>query len=1075
MPPELESWQREMLARIELQDATFAARYLDPGRLAHYRRLSTFLWEETHDQDLARAAFLHGVRDPAQLARLGLEPEGTLGRILQDRVRLRDIDEGGSDVAEHIVADFLPSLQDPRSVALAAIEFLDHLDPGLSVRAFTRRFQQSPDACLRDFRPVADGFANAVADVNFIRTVAAPAARFAGLWFLQNLAEDVSFFYTEPQRFASLLDFVLKSENKCQVEDRRDRIREALIKLDLPQQNINWEWHHIASLGRRISRQGDAAELHAKLSACGMVTVVCPSPEMCYRVVATLHMHECWHHQTRGIDDWIGSPSDSAYEAFHTVLAPRSKDGMGWGAPSIRVRVIPLDAQEKRFQILFNGWGNRFRSRPLAGSGKRLLVFANDGSPRFLRPGSGILNFAASIHHRMVAYAGGATVNGEHVSVLHHLKEGDVVHLQLAAEPVPLPQEWQAHVAPGTERRIVKAHKRYFQPGQINKGRQLLRERMGPLPVAKELDVDTLDGYLEEALSAAKDRHIPVCQPAWFLRQLVTGDLPGDSIQRVVDTLRNLLSSARRLAIEGLEVPSELREIFEQIVLCPECKPTVDSDVAATVQAGVLCIHLAGRVCARGGIPIKWQRRFTSGQHFVVETTNRTGVAAELLWVFSKRGIDIADHASAALGIGWAVLRLHVQTLKSETIAEILCEMRCVKGVLRVFGPHDHTPPYLESALPPREQYKMLSAVNPSPYLCGPAITDGRHFYGRRVELAEIWRLANLALGQAADAGQMAFVTGPKKYGKTSLVNQFLRELCQRKRDCLCLFQRASAGEHWGAFCARLGQQFSRQAGRSAPSVGAIALLNDLRSQASRPVVLAIDEAMPLLIGSAAAGQTADVLDFVRLVFRSPGVFVLWCGVDADLGDYSAPLASVWEAVPAIRLAPLDWPEVMNLLEAGNVTGRGVSISVEPSLAEQICRYVNGNPYWCNLLGEKVFRLEGGASGSGVRFRASSYAEARNSLMENRTAFQDRVGEDPASLEFRILKLLAGAARRNRRRVRFDAIVANFADNPIAETHRALRRLSLRGAARPAAGGQSPTWQIEAPILADYIGAWWGG
>lgn len=1086
----LKNWSNAVLPKLRSLPAETGRRYKDQDLLGHYFRVGSFLEDWTGNRSLAQAGFLHGLWDLTLLDQLPCVVSNETRQMLEDRKRLWAIDPTDPDVPERMTTNVLPFLKHAGAAILLIVEQLDHLDPEQAFQQFTREFQTRVAQVPVNLGAIPGAFLDLETQISYLGSVVRTTASFFGLWFYKNVLEDICLYSGNSDRFRELARFTAKPEIRNEIQKRTDLIRELLQ--GFPGVEIFWEWHHIASLDRRLPPETDSNVWGQRLSSCGAVTVQCKTEDQCYRVVARLHLDPAYSHKT-DIEDYLGSPTPSGYEAFHTVLNCRTD--VKSAVKSIPVRIITESSQAQRFHTIDSRKLEMMQKQLEARREKQLRVFAHDGQAILLPAGSTVLNFACRIHSALVTYAKGATVNRERVDLLHPLKEGDVVKIEVGGEPRRLPTGWKNKVPATTVFKLQKAFRTSFKPSLIKAGREYIRRKLEEHNIKGELDDDMLDSFLEEAIveTCKGDALRAGADASGWLRKfgLLEGNEKVSSrtselLDRIVVITANRIKRSTKSELDAFTLPKNLSAKFDHLVFCEECRPTADQKIVGVVDGRTLIIHLARRKCGEKGVLIKWRRRYTRGQYFVIEKTNRQGIAAEILAVIAKHGVDIIDHHGTSLGPSWAVSRIHVHSIGPKMIEKIQHDLKQIDGVLRIIPPGQPPIPVLEAPLPPRDHFQARFPIRESPYLAGPPLPDDIYFYGRTRELGILLD----EFKRAKSAGASAFVTGPRRYGKTSLVERFVRELQRTEYECTSVNLRAEPGKAWHDLAERLRDTLRSELAafmvRSAESsdirledMSLRELIDCFWHQFRRSLVIVIDEAISMFLSTAKEGRENDLTEFVGWLKDSTHVLLVWVGPEAPVSSLPASLIDLLASAHQIRVAPLNVMEVAQLLRAENHESWRLKIQLEDGVARSVWNFTRGNPFWCSFLAGRIFDAESSVDGL-VRYRRDQLKDAKLMLARNGYAFIDRVehlANHPELQEVAsyILLTLARASKQSstfegvKTDELFHATKLSYANINPNSFQSILNEMYHRGSIQPERRGGEGTWRIEAPALADFI------
>jgi hypothetical protein len=1067
------TWTKSIRAGLLGLSKTIADWYGDQERWDHYYETGLqFARVLPTEEAIAQAGFLHGIRETGLLKHLPVHRD--VEPILVSQRRLWSIVRLDSDVPSHLVASVLPSLDHAGGALLLVREQLAHLDGKATMLAFTERFRRKPDAAL-DSVEATKGKRDQ--RLKFLEKVVQPTAEFFGLWHYRNVADNLYLFHTEPKRFEEIREFAVHSAVKGRPKRFVNAAADVLGEMDV---EIAWEWHHVASLDRVLT--GSSRSWPGRLSRCGMVTVICETPEDCYLVLSRLHLAPGFEHRP-SLKDLIAAPLPSGYQAIHTTISPKGQ--LDVTSEAIRVRILTREMHAERSSQVDERRLAAMQRQLAARRPNELRVFAPDGKPVYLVPESTVLNFAFSIHKDFAALVRSAKVNDFSADILQRLREGDVVDLEVGEAPRPLPAGWESRVPRATVKKLRRQMHRMVRPHLVKSGRNRLRQLLsanGGREMGRLLGIDdsSLDSIVEDALRETKgrSRQEGFASAEEFLRRLAES---GECSERMLRAVATRVQHAKTIPLEDFVLPKEMHGTFDSLTLCEKCQPTPSKELVGCLTDRRLVIHEYLRKCVQeGSFRVTWRRRFSRGQYFVVEMNNRQGIASEILSFVSARRVDLQDHVGASLGPGWAVLRFHVHAI-SEGAAEAICAgIAAIPGVIRVLGPGEAPVQALEGPLPPRERRAL--ATRTSPYLCGPVIMDRRYFYGRTKELTAL-RVRYDDTRRGTGQGLHVFVSGPFKVGKTSLVEHFLSEVRERDHRAVIVRFIGFPREDWAAASSRLSEHLVAELRAASAEFGRAGELRHLppgeilarfRSQSESPVILRIDEAISVCLATSNGPHETAMSRFFLEVAQVAGVLAIWIGPGAPVVDLSEPLLHSIRMAQRIRVEPLGVHEVQALLEAKNMDGMGLEIQAPEGLGRQLERFTGGNPYWCNLIAEQMFHDADTVGDGRVVYNQPLLASACQRVVQEGYAFEDRIAEQNpggstrgvvAAVLRRLAEMPATSEGLSTSKLR-EAITKRGYPMGDSEFRALLDRLTERGSIRVS---EAEEWVIDSPALRRYV------
>jgi (p)ppGpp synthase/HD superfamily hydrolase/AAA+ ATPase superfamily predicted ATPase len=1080
--------------------AAISERYSNPVMLKHYEYVSLTLLERTKDQDLALAGYVHGITDMNSLAQLLPPEQKGIFAILEGRRRMMALDPNDPEVSERLLSGFLPHLRDLRSLILLVVEALHHADAEDVMGRFSRSCDDDPMDLPREV-PTVPRYDSGITDARFLNAVIAPACEHLGLWRERNLAEDLALFQTDRAQMEEWLEF-MREEYVLREKHRRLSLIRSVVSM-IAGVEVMWRWHHIASFGRRLGT-GSFGSWRHRVSLWSRLVLRCESALQCYEVLGRLSLADEFEKHQRDFSDYLAQPKPTGYQAIRTTVLHRTGDGT---SSLLTVEILPRSVDEQRLRIL--SYANLQRSSDEKLDVKDIQVFSPDGRMYSLPAGSKVLNFTSAVHGGLVARATGAYVNRVLVDLLHPLQSGDIIQIDVGPSlQKELPKGWAENVPVATRRRIRQGHREALRKCLLDLGREQLRRELhkAGIDYAEELNDIALDSYVEECANLIKPAHSGVQNTAgWWLNEFgmfnekiepSTWTVDRGLIDHFIKNLVSLLNKSPRVERNTISVPKNQHQTFDDITICDRCRPGPGRKVVGLTDGRNLVLHRAMADCGKSGFDVEWHHMLYREQTFVVEASNRVGISADILACVARHDVDIIDHAGLNLGRTWAVFRFRVQGIGPALVQQLADEIKNVPGVIRIFRPGEILPPILANALPRLEPVRsLLTTLKESPYLSNSQdILDDIYFYGRQQELRELWRALETCR-KASHQGLVVFVTGPLKFGKTSLVNRFIREM--RMQDPACAIARAQCpfGRGWHeteqALRMNLLEEIRGHADRRDITVPdeVTATLPDLtrffRQRLNSTVVLFVDEAIRLFAGSADQAQKSALTDFIAWVTNTQGVFLVLAGPKFSERYLEPEYRFILDKTTRIDLKPLDTQDILSLLRCENRgTNNEVGIGATISHANLVTRATGGNPFWTNLIANAAWNAARekpafAITNKALREAISKILDEQENAFEDR--FFDRAWDAHIIALFRrvLLTLAAGVDKGNGKRtsvgsVAYSALMETCKQNglvPVArELETVLADLQDRGTIQqPRQPGKERAYEFSASLLREFL------
>ena len=290
-------------------------------------------------------------------------------------------------------------------------------------------------------------------------SIYAPLANRLGIGQLKWQLEDLSFRYINPEQYASLS----KALNMRRVDREHyivtmiDRLKNLLDNAKIKNIEISGRAKHIYSIYKKIQRKHtDISEIYDTSA----LRILVPTINDCYSALSIIH--STWEHIAKEFDDYIAKPKPNGYRSIHTaVVGPQNIN------VEIQVRTHKMHEEAelgvaahwkykegKQTQASYEDKINWLREvidwqKEMTAEEEdkdnlyskvfedRVYVFSPNGDVYDLRASATPLDFAYHVHTEVGHRCRGAKVNGQLVTLTHHLKTGDQVHIITAKTGQP--------------------------------------------------------------------------------------------------------------------------------------------------------------------------------------------------------------------------------------------------------------------------------------------------------------------------------------------------------------------------------------------------------------------------------------------------------------------------------------------------------------------------------------------------------------------------------------------------------------------------------------------------------------
>lgn len=278
-----------------------------------------------------------------------------------------------------------------------------------------------------------------------------PLANRLGIWQIKWELEDLSFLYTNPQKYHEISDQIaLKREKRTEEINQIIAALSALLSEAGVSSKITGRPKHIYSIYRKMIRKGQNFDAIRDLRA---VRIIVDDVESCYKVLGLIHMR--YQPLPGEFDDYIAAKKPNNYQSLHTAVIYSDDKPL-----EIQIRTQQMHqnaeygiAAHWRYKedsgLISNQYEQKITSlRSLLALSKdsddsqdvldaissdvfkdEVYVVTPKGSVIALPAGSTPIDFAYTVHTDIGHRCRGAKVNGKLVTLDYQLSTGDQVEI----------------------------------------------------------------------------------------------------------------------------------------------------------------------------------------------------------------------------------------------------------------------------------------------------------------------------------------------------------------------------------------------------------------------------------------------------------------------------------------------------------------------------------------------------------------------------------------------------------------------------------------------------------------------
>ncbi len=535
----------------------------------------------------------------------------------------------------------------------------------------------------------------------------APLANRMGIWQIKWELEDLSFRYTNPEKYKEIASHLINRRKL-----REDEIKEIVVGLEQMlihegiEAKVSGRPKHIYSIYRKMMRKNKPFEMVRDVRA---VRVLAPDIPACYSILGLIHTH-C-RPLPNEFDDYIAAPKDNHYQSLHTAVIHTD------GKPlEIQIRTQEMH-DNAEFGIaahwLYKETGNANSSynRRIDGIRRmmewrtdvddatefvesmktdvfqdRVYVFTPNGDIIDLPAGSTPIDFAYHIHTDVGHRCRGAKVNGKLVTLSHELKTGEQVQILTAKRGGPSRDWLNANLGLVKTQRAKSKMRVWFRKQDraqnIEQGRSLLEKELQRVGIKEKTNFEKLAreiGYRNtDDLSLALglgDISINAIIPQ-LPKEETTGEmLPAT---RAPHSSSEVTDAIKVVGLKGL---------LTNIAKC--CNPTYGDEIIGYITRGrgasihrTDCPNILRTKDRERLVQVTWgEQARTYPVPIRIAAFDRSGLIGDITHILSNDGINLID-AKVRVTKGIAAIDLKIEVSDIKELSRLLTRIENIPNVL---------------------------------------------------------------------------------------------------------------------------------------------------------------------------------------------------------------------------------------------------------------------------------------------------------------------------------------------------------------------------------------------------------
>ncbi|MFC2073644.1 RelA/SpoT family protein [Campylobacterota bacterium] len=431
-----------IIKALEFSEKAHEGQYRKSGEpyIIHPILVSSIVSSISEDEAMVIAALLHDVVEDTDLniAQVTVEFGEDVAHLVEGLTKIdkiRDAELIPSDSDDKLVVSALSfrkmliaSIQDVR---VLVVKLCDRLHNMLTLDALSQSKKER------------------IAEETMV--VYAPIAHRLGISTLKNILEDLSFKYIFPEDYRRITDYLKDNFHQIQVgiNEFTEKIRKKMIQNGFCEDDfeIKSRIKHPYSIYLKMQRKGISIDEVLDLLA---IRILVKDPLSCYKVLGLMHLD--FKPLSSRFKDYLANAKDNGYQTLHTTVFDNTS------IFEVQIRTFEMhqtaelgvaahwkykggdhnvnlewmqnlqfqgDSVEEFYELIKNDLYS-----------EDILVFSPNGDPFTLPRGAVALDFAYGVHTEVGDRAIGCLINKTKATLLTELKNGDLVRIDTADEPI---------------------------------------------------------------------------------------------------------------------------------------------------------------------------------------------------------------------------------------------------------------------------------------------------------------------------------------------------------------------------------------------------------------------------------------------------------------------------------------------------------------------------------------------------------------------------------------------------------------------------------------------------------------
>lgn len=508
----------------------------------------------------------------------------------------------------------------------------------------------------------------------------APLASKLGINWLKIELEDLSFRYSNPEAFYSLVQKVQKKKTEREkfIKDFRVLLNKKISSSFSRKFEIQGRPKHLYSIHKKMITGLEYEQIYDVLA---FRVVVASIPE-CYEILGLVHLH--WKPVPGRFKDFIAMPKTNNYQSLHTTVI-----GPGGDRVEVQIRTEEMHlvaekgiaahwsykqggADEKALEK-FN-WLRDLVSmhQQVEDSGEflenvktnlfdtEIYVFTPKGDVREFPDGATPIDFAYAVHTDVGMRCTGARVNGKLVPLKYQLKNGDYVEIITSKNQTPS-KDWLNYCvtskATNKIRHFVKEEQR---KRSLEIGRGLLEKAfrkagLNPVSYFKKNPLVFEEVLKDSGAGTMDELYILLGYGKVYTNHILEKVFPKDEVPKEEEKEESFISKTVKSALgknkkTSLVMVDGMSDVLVYFAKC--CHPIPGDDITGFISRGRgITIHRVDcqksfELDPQREVDVQWGKSQEGASRLVklyVMASDSRGILIKITEIFASKGIDLQN------------------------------------------------------------------------------------------------------------------------------------------------------------------------------------------------------------------------------------------------------------------------------------------------------------------------------------------------------------------------------------------------------------------------------------------------